>query len=75
MIKLYRFKSNPETVVRETTVPTDRHRHVQIVWSKAHEIGCGERFMYRMVPDNLQELTEEEVLEVLKKIGEQGEVK
>ena len=74
MTKLYRFKTNPKTIVRETS-PSARYRYVKIVWSEAHELGYGEEFTYRMEMDNLQELTEAEALEVFTKIGKRGVLK
>ncbi len=64
MRKLYRFKSNTNTIVTE--IPDSNL--VKIVWTNGK--GTLEGFIYSKIPENLIELTPDETKEIENKILE-----
>lgn len=62
MIPLYRFKSNPLTIVQHNpnNKDSDRIKYVNVVWSNSYRYGNGAPNMYILREDNLERLTDEE---------------
>ena len=69
MTTLFRFRTNPKTIVERTATkdPTSKWNQVQIVWSESFEYGGNANFCYANVEDILIPLTSDEVNEVLTK--------
>lgn len=66
-MELYRFKSNPDTVVKRYG-----DKMVMVVWSKSFEWGGNCNFCYRYDPDNLIPLSESEVQVIEEKRAKRG---
>lgn len=67
-MELYRFKSNPETIVKRLF----GDNLVQIVWSKSFEYGGNYSCCYAYNPDNLIPLSESEVQVIVEKRAKRG---
>jgi len=69
MTTLFRFKSNPKTIVERTSAkdPASKCNQVQIVWSESFEHGGNANFIYSNVEEILIPLTPSEVAEILAK--------
>jgi hypothetical protein len=66
-MELYRFKSNPETIVKRYG-----DKMVMVVWSKSFEWGGNCNFCYGYDPENLIPLTESEVQVIEEKRSKRG---
>ena len=66
-MELYRFKSNPETIVKRISEGL-----LQVVWSKSNDYGYDSKSCYHYDPDNLIPLTESEVQVIEEKRSKRG---